>query len=139
MSSSDPIFTTYDSVILSDNSQRCKFLIDLLLNCKNVSIYNEFDKWRKFRACFNFSSGISKWIKFVSILWGLDYLADDSSASSRLATSNSNSKSTTSFRGSIGKHPPEALNMFYYTSSFRESVRKYKYLDFNIQFGNFRT
>ena len=127
---------TYDSVALGSISRadvgtllfglcvtwkRKQFQLHLF--CENFSIYDNFDKWSKFRAHFNFSSGISKWMRCLSKLWNFKYLV------AQLSNSNSISNLGISFRGSTGEQLPEAPSMLYYPFSFRESVRKHEFMN----------
>ena len=125
-------FGTYDSVALGFISRadvgtllfgscvtwKRNLQFQLHLFCENFSIYGNFDKWPKFRAYFNFSSGISKWMRFLSRLWNFKYVV------AQLSNSNSILNLGISFRGSTGVQQPEALSMIYYPCSFRGSVRK---------------
>ena len=107
MSSSDPTLATYNSVKYSDNFQQFKFLIDSLLSYQNSSIYDNFDKWSKSIVHFDFSSGFSKWMKFLSILWNLD------STQNQLIASG----------GVLRSSALKLYTLIYYPSSFRGSVR----------------
>ena len=56
--------------------QKRNLKFQLFLFCGHFNYFGNFDKWRKFRAYFNFSAGIRKWMRFLSVLWNYKYLVN---------------------------------------------------------------
>ena len=94
-----------------------------------------FLKWSEFGSCFCFCPKFSWWKRiFFRLL--------DSSTLSNHPTWRIKqqilSKLKHQFQGSCGALCSTALTMLYYPCSFRGSITKHIFLDFNIQFGNIR-
>ena len=116
---------TYDSVALGSISRAYvgTMLFGICMTQKRNLQFQLHLFCENFKVHFNFSSGISKWMRFLSRLWNFKYLV------ARLSNSNSISNLGISFRGSTGEQLPEAISMIYYPFSFRGSVRKQEFVN----------